>query len=147
MTNQLKAQGKSFTWGLEQQSSFEKLKVAIATASILVVVDPRKPFVVETDASASAVGVVLLQDGHPITFESKKLNNAQRNYSAYERELYAIVHALKKWRHYLYGATFDVLFYQESIKWFTSQKDLKGCKDRWAKILQEFDCNLRYCKG
>ena len=91
--NQLKAQGKSFTWGSEQQSSFEKLKVAIATTPILVVVDPRKPFVVETDPSANPVGA--------------------------KRELYAIVHALKKWRHYLYGAMFDVLFYQESIKWFT----------------------------
>ena len=96
MTNQLKAQGKSFTWGSKQQSSFEKLKVAIATAPVLVVVDPCKPFVVETNASASAVGAVLLQDRRPIAFESKKLNNAQRNYSAYECELYAIVHALKK---------------------------------------------------
>ena len=147
MTNKLKAQGKSFTWGSEQQSSFEKLKVSIATVPVLVVVDPHKPFVVETDASASGVGVVLLQDGCPVAFESKKLNNAQRNYSTYEHELYAIVHALKKWRHYLYGATFDVLFYQESVKWFTGQKDLKGRKARWAKVLQEFDCNLRYHKG
>ena len=47
----------------------------------------------------------------------------------------------------MYGATFDVLFDQESIKWFTGQKDLKGRKARWAEILQEFDCNLRYRKG
>ena len=80
-------------------------------------------------------------------FENKKLSNVQRNYSAYERKLYAIVHALKKWRHYLYGATFDVLFYQDNIKWFMGQKDLKGRKARWAKVLQEFDCNLRYYKG
>ena len=136
-----------FTWGLEQQSSFEKLKVAIATASVLVVVDPRKPFVVETDASASAIGVVLLQDGCLVAFESKKLNNAQCNYFAYECKLYAIVHALKKWRHYLYGAMLDVIFYQESIKWFMGQKNLKGHKARWAKVLQDFDCSLRYCKG
>ena len=112
-----------------------------------MVVDPCKPFGVETDASANAVGTVLLQDGHPVTFESQKLNNAQRNYSTYEHELYAIVHALKKWRHYLYGATFDVLFYHESIKWFTGQKDLKGRKARWVEIIHEFDCNLRYHKG
>ena len=47
----------------------------------------------------------------------------------------------------MYGATFDILFYQESIKWFTGQKDLKGCKARWAEVLQEFECNLRYRKG
>ena len=60
MKNQLKAQGKSFTWGSEQQSSFEKFKVAIAIAPVLVVVDPRKPFVMEMDASASVVRAVLL---------------------------------------------------------------------------------------
>ena len=50
-------------------------------------VDPHKPFVVETDASGTAVGAVLLQDGRLVAYESKKLNDAQRNYSAYEREL------------------------------------------------------------
>ena len=95
MTNQLKAKGRNFFWGEEQQRSFDKLKVAIATAPILAVVDPHKPFVVETDASSTAIGAVLLQDGRPIAFESKKLNRAQQNYSTYERELFAIVHALK----------------------------------------------------
>ena len=101
----------------------------------------------ETDASASAVGAALLQDGRPVAFERKNLNNVQCNYSTYEHKLYAIIHALKNWRHYLYGATFDILFYQESIKWFTGQKDLKGRKARWAEALQEFDSNLRYHKG
>ena len=95
MTNQFKANGRNFSWGEEQQRSFDKLKVAIATAPILAVVDLHKPFVVETDASSTAIGAVLLQDGRPIAFESKKLNQAQQNYSTYERELFAIVHALK----------------------------------------------------
>ena len=93
-----------------------------------MVVDPCKPFVVETNASATGVGAILLHDGYLIAFESKKLNCAQQNYSDYECELFAIVHALKKWMHYLYGASFDVLFDQESIKWFTGKKELKGRK-------------------
>ena len=85
-------------------------RLHIAIAPILVVFDPHKPFVVETDASSTAIGAVLLQDGRPIAFESKKLNRAQQNYSTYERELFAIVHALKQWCHYLYGASFEVIF-------------------------------------
>ena len=112
-----------------------------------MIVDPRKPYDVETDASAATIGAALLQDGHPVAFESKKLNCVQQNYSAYECELFAIVRTLKKWSHYLYGASFDALFEQEIIKWFVGQKDLKGSKARWAKVLQEFDCNLRYRKG
>ena len=95
LTNQLKAKGRDFFWGEDQQRSFDKLKFAIATAPVLSVVDPHKPFVVETDAIGTAVGAVLLQDGHPIAYKSKKLNDAQRNYSTYERELFAIIHALK----------------------------------------------------
>ena len=147
MTNQLKEQGKSFNWGEAQEWSFMKLKVALATTPILAVVDPLKPYVVETDASDKAIGAVLLQEGRPIAFESKKLDRAQQNYSTYERELYAIIYALKKWRHYLYGAKFEVVFDHESIKWFASQSDLKGRKARWAEILQDYDYKLRYCQG
>ena len=81
MTDQLKAQGRAFKWGEDQQSSFNKLRLALATAPLLAIVDPHKPFVVETDASARAIGAVLLQDGRPVAFESKKLDKAQQNYS------------------------------------------------------------------
>ncbi|MCO5561329.1 hypothetical protein L7F22_014950 [Adiantum nelumboides] len=111
------------------------------------IVDPTKPFVVENDASDRAIGAVLLQDGRPVAFESKKLDKAQHDYSVYEQELYAIIHTLKKWWHYLYGAQFEIVFDHESIKWFTQQTDLKGRKARWAEILQEYDAPLRYCKG
>ncbi|MCO5553835.1 hypothetical protein L7F22_007361 [Adiantum nelumboides] len=94
MTDQLKSQGNTFTWGEEQQQSFEKLKVALAFAPILTIVDPTKSFVVEIDASDRAIGEVLLQDGRPTAFESKKLDEAQQNFYVYERELYAIIHAL-----------------------------------------------------
>ena len=82
-----------------------------------------------------------------IDYESNKLEKAQQTYSAYERELYAISYALKKCRHYLYGAQLEVIFDHESIKWFTNQTNLKGRKARWAEILQEYDCQLRYQKG
>ena len=47
----------------------------------------------------------------------------------------------------MYGAEFDVVFDHESIKWFTTQTDLRGRKARWAKILQEYDCKFRYRQG
>ncbi|MCO5582166.1 hypothetical protein L7F22_036056 [Adiantum nelumboides] len=131
----------------EQQHSFDTIKQALATAPILAIVDPTKPFVVEIDASDKAIGAVLLREDRPIAFESKKLDKAQQNYSVYERELYAIIYGLKKWRHYLYGAQFDIVFDQESIQWFTQQTDLKSRKARWAEILQEYDARLRYRKG
>ena len=80
-------------------------------------VDPTKPFVVKIDANATVVGDALVQDGHPIAFESKKVNPFQCKYLDYEHKLFTIIHALKKWCHYLYGAKFKAIFDCESIKW------------------------------
>ena len=76
MIDQLKAKGKTFTWGVAQQESFDKIKIALAIASILSIVDTTKPFVVKIDASDQAIGAILLQEGKPISFESKNLNIA-----------------------------------------------------------------------
>ncbi|MCO5566418.1 hypothetical protein L7F22_020095 [Adiantum nelumboides] len=103
-----------------------------------MIVDPNELFVLETDASSEGMGAVLRQRGYPLAFESKKLDRAQcSNYSGYEQELLAIVYALKKWRHYLYGAIFEVRTDHESLKWLSNQDELKGRKVRWTEILQE----------
>ncbi|MCO5605289.1 hypothetical protein L7F22_059471 [Adiantum nelumboides] len=135
LTDQLWTKTKNITWGESQQRSFDKLKVAVASALVLTIVDPNEPFVLETDASGEARGAVLMLRGRSVAFESKKLDRAQCNYSAYKRELLADIHALKKWRHYLYGATFEVRTDHESLKWISSQNELKGRKARWVEIL------------
>ena len=101
------------------------IKQALATAPILAIVKPIKTFVVKIDASDKSISGVLLQEGRPIAFESKKLDKSQQTYFFYERKLYAIMYALKKWWHYLYGSKFDIVFDQESIQWVTKQIDLK----------------------
>ena len=64
---------------------------------ILVTLDFTKPFVVECDTSGFGVGVVLMQEGHPIAFESRKLNKRESLKSTYDKEMLAIIHALTKW--------------------------------------------------
>ena len=76
MTDQLRSKSKDISWGEAQQRSFEKLKVALAVAPILDIVDPNEPFVLETDASGEAIGAVLMQGGCLVAFESKKLDRA-----------------------------------------------------------------------
>ena len=61
MTNQLKEKGKTFAWQEKHQYNFDKIKQALATTSILAIVNPKKPFKMETTASDKAINMVLLQ--------------------------------------------------------------------------------------
>ena len=79
--------------------------MALATAPILLLQDFELPFVVTTDGSEAAVGVILEQNRgrelQPVAFVNRKLKSAEMRYSAYERELLGIVWALRQWRHYI----------------------------------------------
>ena len=85
-------------WGYK---IFETLKQKFVESHILVVLDFNKVFQVECDASGSAIGVVLTQEGKIVSFFSEKLNDAKRKYFVYDQDFYAVVQALKKCRHYL----------------------------------------------
>lgn len=61
----------NFQWSSSTQSSLDVLKSVMTSASVLVLPDFSKPFYIQTDASGSTLGVVLLQDNHPIAFYGK----------------------------------------------------------------------------
>ena len=80
---------------MQCQMAFESLKEAISTEPVLLLPDLDLPFEVQTDASDRALGGVLVQEGHPMAFESRKLNNAEQRYSTHEKEMMAVVHCLQ----------------------------------------------------
>ena len=88
--------------------SFEALKKELEN-SILVTVDPLKTLTVETDASDVAISATLNQDGRPVAFFARTLSSSERNHSAIEKEAYAIVEAIKKWRHFLINSDFNLV--------------------------------------
>ena len=93
-------------WTQAEEESFKTLKDRFTNAPVLVMPDMNKQFIVEADASDFATGAVLSQkqdDGkiHPIAFMSKSLNDAERNYEIYDKELLAVIRALEEWRHCL----------------------------------------------
>ena len=86
--------------------------------------DFNKVFQVECDASGSTIGFVLSQEGKPITFFSDNLNDDKRKYSMYDQEFYAIVQALKKWRHYLIPKEFMLSTDHKALQYLESQYKL-----------------------
>lgn len=115
-------------WTPARQAAFDRLKEALTSAPILALPDFTKEFEVQTDASEYALGGVLLQDNHPVAYESRKLKPAERNYPAHDKEMVAVIHCLRVWRHYLLGEVFVVKIDNISNTFFKTSSKLSHKK-------------------
>ena len=99
----LMSEKNKFQWTPEAQQAFENVKRIVARETLLAYPDFTKPFHIYTDASKHQMGAVIVQDGKPIAFYSKKLSPAQTRYTTTERELLSIVETCKEFRTILLG--------------------------------------------
>jgi hypothetical protein len=149
----LLAKDKPFDWTDAQDTSFTAIKNLLTDDITLKFPDPNKPFSVTTDASDFAVGAVLAQydpatkEHRPVAFESRKLRPAEINYPTHDRELLAIIHALKTWRVYLDGNHFDIYTDHQSLRYIDTQPQLSKRQARWTELLQEYDYEIHYKPG
>ena len=130
--------------------AFHQLKRNIADATMSAISDDL-PFVVETDASDHAIAATLCQDGRPVAFFSRTLSSSERNHSAVEKEAYAIVEALRKWKHFLLGRQFKLVTDQRSVA-FMFDGGLAGkVKNekimRWRLELSNYSYDIVYRPG
>jgi hypothetical protein len=79
------------------------MKIKISEASILTLTNSKKPFEADTSTSGYVMGAILMQGGRPICYHSEIFNGAVLNFPTYDKELYALVQIVKKWKHYLMG--------------------------------------------
>jgi hypothetical protein len=108
----------AFIWTEESQKTFDHMNEVISTCPILALPDFTLPFVLECDAFDEGIGEDLMQGGHPIVFESRKLSQIERLYSIYDKEMLAIMHSLTKFRQYLVGNKFLVKTDHNNLKYF-----------------------------
>ena len=117
----------------------------------LVSVDRDTPLTVETDASDVAISTTLNQRGRPVAFFSRTLSPSERSHSSVEKEAYAIVEAIRKWRHYLLGAHFKLVTDQRSVAFMSDMKLSSKIKNdkiqRWRIELSQFSYDVIYNPG
>ncbi|KAD4888036.1 hypothetical protein E3N88_20109 [Mikania micrantha] len=116
--------GKPYEWGPEQENAFQTLKRMLCNAPILT-----------------------LPDGKVIAYASRQLKIHEKNYTTHDLELGAFVFSLKIWRHYLYGTKCVVFTDHKSLQHIFDQKELNMRQRRWAELLSDYYCEIRYHPG
>ena len=135
------------------KAAFGRIKSAFTDASFLKHFDPSLPTIMETDASDYAISGVLSQYHgktlFPVAFMSRKMNPAERNYEIHDKELLAIVEAVKLWRHYLEGlaSAFIILTDHQALQYFQTSKTLTRRQARWSEVINHHKYVIRYRPG
>jgi len=151
LTN-LTKKDRKFAWGEPEERAFIELKERLCSNPILYSPDFSKSFRVYTDASALGTGGILAQeiDGHErvIAYTSRALTaTEEKNLSATELEVLAVLHALEAFRPYLEGYKFQLFTDHSSLKWLVQLKNPKGRLARWAVELQAYEFEVMHRAG
>ncbi len=144
MTNLLKKSFKTYEWDEACNVAFETLKGILVKALMLKLLDFDKDFEIHSDASDFAIERVLMQDGRPVAFESKKLNETERKWPTHEKEMWAVIHCLKTWGHCI--GSKDVVVWTDNVtlKYFAIQPKLSSEQVRWQDTLALFNVDIRH---
>lgn len=137
----------AFFWSEDATQAFEKLKAAMSSPPILAMPDFSKPFVIETYASGTTVGAFLMQDDHPIAFLSHALKGKRLVWLTYEKEMFAIILAVAKWRPYLLGSRFLIRTDHISLKHMIEQRIHMVAQQKWLLKLLGYDFAIEYKVG
>jgi hypothetical protein len=133
-----------FKWTQKCQEAFEALKEKLTTVPVLVLPDVHKSFSVYCDACYTCLGCVLMQEGRVVAYSSRQLKVHEKHYPIHDLELAAVVHALKTWRHYLYGQKCDVYTDHKSLKYIFTQSELNTRQRRWLELIKDYELEIHY---
>jgi hypothetical protein len=114
---------------------------------VLVLPDFQKTFQVKCYASGFSIGEVLSHEDRSITYFSEKLNEAKEKYSTYDKEFYAIIQALKKWRHYLIPKEFVLYSDNHALQFVTQQEKLNHRHVKWVEYMKNFTFVIKHISG
>ena len=138
-----------FQWTETHEAEFQMLKKAISKDVNLQYFDPKKPVVLQVDASQVGLGAALLQDSKVIAYAYKSLTPAETRYANIEHEMLAVVIGCLKFHHYLYGRFFVCNSDHQPLENILL-KHLSDAPPRLQRLvlkLQPYDSMIKYLPG
>jgi hypothetical protein len=119
----------------EQQKAFDEIKQKVSQETLLAFPDFEKELHVYTDTSNKQLGVVIMQEGKPIAFYSRKLSSGQTRYTTGEQDLLSIVETLKEFRNILLGQ--KVIVHTDHLNMLYGKLSNDRIT-RWILLLEEY---------
>ncbi|XP_058455232.1 uncharacterized protein LOC131432752 [Malaya genurostris] len=148
--NDLLRKNVKFVWTNECQKAFEELRNFLTSDALLVRPNYKDVFVITTDASEYALGAVLSNEksiDRPISYASRGLVGAERKYHTIEKELYAIVWAVNRFKHFIYNQRFIVYTDHRPLISIWHLKETSPTLTRLRLKLQGLEMDIRYKQG
>jgi len=146
---ELTKKGTPFEWTEERRQALETLIQKVTTAPVLAYPDLERPFEMEVDASAYAVGAILFQkddQGHKrdVGYYSKALNPAEQNYDIWDREFLAVIKALGNWRHILIGTPHKITVWTDhaNLQYYRSPQKVNRRVARGINFMAKFPLEI-----
>ena len=139
----------TLVWTQDTERAFFDLRKSITEAQCLTFFDPTAPIVVQTDASPVGLSGVMLQNNKIVCLASRKLSPVEKRYSQLEKEFLAIVFALHRFRHLLFGSNFHVQTDNRALIFFFKRNidSLPMRIQRWMLTLQPFNFSIEHIPG
>ena len=169
---ELTQKNKQFCWDHQCQDAFNRLKQQLVDSPILAYPLDDELYILDTDASEFGIGAVLTQLQPPseaflnkteklktpmerktgkeervISFSSRTLSKAERNYCVTRKELLAVITFIKQYRHFLLGRKFLIRTDHRPLQWVFKLQDPTGQIARWQETLASYDFDLIYRPG
>jgi len=140
-----------FKWDQACEIAFLDLKHALLMAPILVAPCDEGQYVLDTDASDTALGAVLQQEQggklHVIGYASRTLAPSEGWYCITRRELLGVVYGLKKFRQHLLGRPIIVRTDHAALTNHMKTPEPIGQRGRWMDLLGEYDITVQHRPG
>lgn len=146
LTDLLKKENK-FEWCNKQKDAFEELKKQLVDFVVLNQPVLDQNFELRTDASGVGCGAVLVQNGKPVAFASKRFSEADTKKCTTERELLAVIWAVNKFHHFLAAKEFVLKTDHEAIKWLRNKHNITGKYFRMLNQLEQYKFTVEHTPG